>query len=79
MYNKITGFADEIAQELDTQIESLQKLGIRYVEMRGVDGNNLIYHSDEKVKEIKKKLDDAGIALVINLFYHSNSSKDSDF
>ena len=63
MYNKITGFADEIAQELDTQIESLQKLGIRYVEMRGVDGNNLIYHSDEKVKEIKKKLDDAGIAL----------------
>ncbi|MBR3515617.1 MAG: sugar phosphate isomerase/epimerase [Lachnospiraceae bacterium] len=63
MYNKITGFADEIAQELDTQIESLQRLGIRYVEMRGVDGNNLIYHSDEKVKEIKKKLDDAGIAL----------------
>ena len=63
MYNKITGFADEIAQELDIQIESLQRLGIRYVEMRGVDGNNLIYHSDEKVKEIKKKLDDAGIAL----------------
>ncbi|MCR5249217.1 MAG: sugar phosphate isomerase/epimerase [Lachnospiraceae bacterium] len=62
-YNKITGFADEIAQELDTQIESLKKLDVHYVEMRGVDGNNLIFHSDEKVKEIKKKLDDAGIAL----------------
>ena len=62
-YTKITGFADEIAQELDIQTESLKKLDIHYVEMRGADGNNLIYHTDEKIKEIKKKLDDAGIAL----------------
>ncbi len=62
-YEKITGFADEIAQELDVQTESLNKLGVHYVEMRGVDGNNLIFHTDEKVKEIRKKLDDAGIAL----------------
>ena len=62
-YNRITGFADEIAQELDTQIESLKKLDVHYVEMRGVDGNNLIFHTDEKVKDIKGKLDDAGIAL----------------
>lgn len=60
---QITGFADEISQELDTQIESLKKLNIHYVEMRGVDGNNLIYHSDAKVKEIKEKLEEAGIAL----------------
>ena len=62
-YRKITGFADEIDQALPVQIESLGKLGIHFVEMRGVDGNNLIYHSDEKVKEIKSRLDDAGIAL----------------
>lgn len=60
---KISGFADEISNDLDTQIESLNTLGIKYVEMRGVDGNNLIFHSDEKVKEIKKKLEDAGISL----------------
>ena len=59
----ITGFADEIAQDLTTQIESLKKLGISYVEMRGVDGANLIYHKDDKVKEIKQRLDEAGIAL----------------
>ncbi len=59
----ITGFADEIDQDLTIQIENLQKLGMRYVEMRGVDGNNLIYHTDEKVKEIKERLDAAGIAL----------------
>ena len=62
-YNKITGFADEIDQALTVQIASLGKLGIHFVEMRGVDGNNLIYHPDEKVREIKSRLDDAGIAL----------------
>ena len=59
----ITGFADEIDQDLNIQIENLEKLGMRYVEMRGVDGNNLIFHSDEKVKEIKGRLDGAGISL----------------
>lgn len=60
---KISGFADEIAQDLNTQTESLTKLDIHYVEMRGVDGNNLIFHSDEKVKGIKNKLDASGISL----------------
>ncbi|MDD6036723.1 MAG: sugar phosphate isomerase/epimerase [Lachnospiraceae bacterium] len=59
----LTGFADEIADDLTTQIESLQKLNIHYVEMRGVDGNNLIFHSTDKVKEIRSRLEDAGIAL----------------
>ena len=58
-----TGFADEISQDLDTQIACFGKLGISYIEMRGVDGKNLIYHQDAKVREIKKKLDDAGIRL----------------
>ena len=59
----LTGFADEIAGDLTTQIENLQKLDMHYMEMRGVDGNNLIYHTDDKVKEIKARLDEAGIAL----------------
>ena len=63
IYAKISGFADEIDGNLDVQIESLTKLGVKYVEMRGVDGNNLIYHDNAKVKEIKSKLDDAGISL----------------
>ena len=60
---KITGFADEIDQDLKVQVESIKKLGISYIEMRGVDGNNLIYHTNEKVAEIKKYLDDNGISL----------------
>ena len=63
VYAKISGFADEIDGNLDVQIESLTKLGLKYVEMRGVDGNNLIYHDNAKVKDIKNKLDAAGISL----------------
>jgi len=62
-YDLLTGFADEIAQDLDVQIDSLKKLDMHYVEMRGVDGKNLIHQGDGKVKEIKAKLDDAGIRL----------------
>jgi len=59
----ISGFADEIAQDLTTQLENLKKLNMHYMEMRGVDGNNLIFHTPDKVKEIKGRLDDAGVAL----------------
>ena len=58
----ITGFADEIDQNLKVQVDSLKKLGISHIEMRGVDGNNLIFHSNKKVNEIKKYLDDNGIS-----------------
>ena len=57
---KITGFADEIAPELTAQIAGLKGLGMSYVEMHG---ENLIYHTDEKVEQIKKTLDDNGIRL----------------
>ncbi len=60
---KITGFADEIDQALMTQVEALKGLNMSYVEMRGVDGNNLIYHTNDKVKEIKQILDANGIRL----------------
>lgn len=59
----ISGFADEIDQDLTTQLKSLKKLDMHYMEMRGVDGNNLIFHTPEKVKEIKERLDAAGVAL----------------
>lgn len=61
--NIISGFADEIDQDLKVQVESIKKLNISHIEMRGVDGNNLIYHSNEKVAEIKNYLDANGIKL----------------
>lgn len=62
-YEKLTGFADEIAGDLTTQIENLHRLGMNYVEMRGVDGNTVVFHDNDKINEIKRRLDDANIRL----------------
>lgn len=59
----LTGFADEIASDLTTQMRVIKALDMSYIEMRGVDGNNLIYHPNEKVSEIKSRMDDAGVKL----------------
>ena len=63
MSYRITGFADEISGDLNVQVDSLKSLGMSYVEMRGVDGNNLIFHTDDKVRQIKQYLDNNGIKL----------------
>ncbi|MBQ2626359.1 MAG: sugar phosphate isomerase/epimerase [Eubacterium sp.] len=65
MWNEITitGFADEIAPELETQIEVSRKLDIHYIEMRGVGGKGLVFHTIPEVREIKKQLDDAGMKI----------------
>lgn len=59
----ISGFADEIDPSLDKQIEVLKKVGVSYVEMRGVDGKGLVEYSLDEVKKIKEKLDANGIKL----------------
>lgn len=60
---KLSGFADEIDMDLDIQMKVLKKLGMSYVEMRGVDGKGLVEHTVSEAKEIKKRLDSNGIAL----------------
>lgn len=60
---EISGFADEIAEDLKTQIEVIKKLGISHIEMRGVNGKSLIDYSIKEVKEIKKQLDENQIRL----------------
>lgn len=61
--NKITGFSDEIASDLKTQVDAVKKLNLSHIEMRGVDGNNLIFHNSQKVWEIKNYLNENGISL----------------
>lgn len=57
----ISGFADEISDSLDQQLATLNELGIKYMEIRNVNGKALIMHSLEEVKEIKNQLDEAGV------------------
>lgn len=59
----LTGFADEIDQNLEVQMQVLKELGIKHIEMRGVNGKNLCDHSLEEVRVIKETLDQNGFAL----------------
>jgi len=57
----LTGFADEIADSLDAQIEGLRKNGIGFVEIRGVGGRNISTYTPEEAHGLRKKLDAGGI------------------
>ena len=61
MYNKISGFSDEIDSAVDKQFEVLNKLGISYFEPRGIDGKNISRLTDEEVAGLKEKMDRNGI------------------
>ncbi len=57
----ISGFADEIAPELDKQMTVLKKLSIGFAELRGIDGKNVSDYTAEEMKTVKKRLDKGGI------------------
>lgn len=60
---KLAAFADEAGEALDTQIAAMQRNGIEYLEIRGVDGQNVSELSAEKAREVRQKLEAAGLAV----------------
>lgn len=60
MKNKLilSAFADEYADGLKEQCEALNKFGIEYIELRGVNGKNVSTLTESEVKETKRILDD---------------------
>ena len=59
----LSAFADEIAADLKTQMDILEQHDICHIEMRGVNGRNLVEHSLDEVREIKKILDQRGFKI----------------
>ena len=57
----LSAFADEYADSLIEQCEALNKFGIEYIELRGVNGKNVSVLTENEVMEAKKTLDDYGI------------------
>ena len=60
-YEKISGFADEISTYVDEQFAVLNKLNIKYFEVRGVDGKNISTLTDDEVLALKSKMEQFGI------------------
>ena len=57
----LSGFSDEISQDIDRQFSHLNHLGISYFEPRGVNGTNISALSDEQVAELVQKMEQYGI------------------
>src|SRR5690606_20606824 len=59
----LSAFADEIDPDLKVQMDVLEEHGIEYIEMRGVNGKNVVEHTLDEIKEIKQQLDERGFKI----------------
>ena len=59
----LSGFGDEIAPEIATQVDVMERLGLRYVELRGAQGKGVLDHTDEERREVKAALDKHGFGV----------------
>ena len=58
---KLTGFADEAARDLETQIKATRELGWSAISARGVNGSNLHELPQDQFDQVADRLDEAGI------------------
>lgn len=58
---RIYAFADEASPLIDGQIAAMRRNGLAGLEIRGVDGCNVSDITAEKAREVRRKLDDAGL------------------
>lgn len=61
IYNKISGFSDEITEITKEQFKALNKFGISYFEPRGIDGKNISTLSEEELYALKDLMNEYGI------------------
>lgn len=59
----IYAFADEACPQIDGQIDALLRNSLNGLEIRGVDGTNISDITLDKAREIKSKLDAAGLSV----------------
>jgi sugar phosphate isomerase/epimerase len=59
----LSAFADEIGPDPQLQVRTLQSVGIRYVELRGAWGVNVLKFSDAQVAELRRLFADNGLAV----------------
>ena len=60
---RLSVITDEISQDLDHALAVCQELGIRTVELRGVDGLNIVFQPRAQQEIIANKIRDAGMSV----------------
>jgi len=59
----LTGFADEISPELGVQLDTLAAEGMRFLELRGVWGKNVLKLDDAEIARVKGALRERGVGV----------------
>lgn len=57
----ISGFSDEIDENIDIQFEALQRLGMKYFEPRGINGKNIADLTDDEIFKLLTAMKKYGI------------------
>ena len=60
---KITGFADEIANDIESQVSLLKKLGVNYIEFRSANSKGVSSYTNGEAAELMKYLTANGIEI----------------
>jgi len=60
---RISGFADEIDDDLATQLDVLESEGIDHLDLRNVWGENLLDLSGERLSDLEATLDERGFSV----------------
>lgn len=60
---RLSGFADEIDKGFDKQLQVVQATGFHWIELRNADGVNVADFTAEKTREVRAKLDAAGVGV----------------
>ena len=71
---KLSGFADEISPDLDVQLDTLESLGLRYLEFRGVWDKNVLALTDDELEQVKSELRKRGISVMRGVMLFPQSS-----
>ena len=59
----LTGFADEIDSDLETQLSVLESLDIEHIEVRSVGVQNVLDLDDDEIESVKAELDSRGFTV----------------
>ncbi len=60
---KLSAFADEISPDPQVQMDVLEANGVRYIELRGAFGVNVLKFSKEQCADVRKQFSDRGFGV----------------
>ena len=60
---KLSGFADEVYVDFKQQLDFFSSIGLNFIELRLVNGKNILDLSKEELSEVKKRMEDKGISI----------------